>query len=650
MFRRKRRRRVALVVVLVVIAAVAVFGRFSYAPLPSEKSLANPAHYALSGYDVLGRYVSEQQASELTRTAEGRRQLSPANNAVHIDERAWREGRKAFYRESYGNEVFLTDVMGMLEGGLSVSGVSRALIALHGRGTHDLKVPLAKTMRIGERFYKQGELVSTGLDVPRGGLLPLGIKMQYDRGHLRMGITCALCHSAVDPVSLKAIDGAPNNDLAVGLMMALASNSAAYFMHTGVEPGLTSFRHAGGATVTDATGGPQSLPDADMLEATVKSMLASWPPGSFDSTPDLVNNPASIPSSFAAGGSPYGWSGHAGIGAFRGLSALNNNVHGLNSDTTAQALQARVMFDLDPEVYLATLLQRAASPRFRYLPGHGTKPSVLLDAIDPTPGQPGLNQYAALPTFPHATYLTSNSLIAVAGHEPVGHSIDAMSVFQIGLRAPPANIDTARVARGAAVFEQAGCGGCHSGAAYTNNQVLPAAQIGTEPTRARAFRKTEALLELPPKTFAGDTPTPPPADAQLHEIPLDPPGLAQVQLAWAHAGSDGGYKVPNLIGLAWSAPYLHDAGVAVGADAQRDRGIPGTGYAGVAPDPVNSLLALVDRERRADVVAGNRRSPDAAMSHVSGAGHEFWVDAAAGFANDDQRALVAYLLSLDHAQ
>jgi hypothetical protein len=32
----------------------------------------------------------------------------------------------------------------------------------------------------------------------------------------------------------------------------------------------------------------------------------------------------------------------------------------------------------------------------------------------------------------------------------------------------------------------------------------------------------------------------------------------------AHRGSNGGYKVPSLVGLYWSEPYLHDGGVAVG--------------------------------------------------------------------------------------
>jgi len=40
-------------------------------------------------------------------------------------------------------------------------------------------------------------------------------------------------------------------------------------------------------------------------------------------------------------------------------------------------------------------------------------------------------------------------------------------------------------------------------------------------------------------------------------------------------------------------------------------------------------------------------SQRAMMSHVTGEGHAFWVDAAAGFTPADQAALVTYLLSVD---
>lgn len=147
--------------------------------------------------------------------------------------------------------------------------------------------------------------------------------------------------------------------------------------------------------------------------------------------------------------------------------------------------------------------------------------------------------------------------------------------------------------------------------------------------------------------FATDTPFPLPADPKIVPIPLEGEALKQVQLGWAHAGTEGGYKVPNLVGLAWSAPYLHDGGVAVGADPADQLGVPGTLDRGRAPDPRNSLRALVDRDLRGRVVTANRASPRARTARVTGEGHAFWVDAASGYTRADQDALLDYLLSVD---
>ncbi len=124
--------------------------------------------------------------------------------------------------------------MGMLDGAITPFEVVRAVAALKGEATTNLQVPLAHDITIGDRTYKKGERVPTGLDVPKGGAFIIGIKTFYDQGHLRMGITCALCHAAVDAGSGKVVEGAPNTDLNAGLLMALAKNSSAYFMHASV--------------------------------------------------------------------------------------------------------------------------------------------------------------------------------------------------------------------------------------------------------------------------------------------------------------------------------------------------------------------------------------------------------------------------------
>jgi hypothetical protein len=618
------------------LGATALLGRFSYAPMPDEAELANPGRSPLTtAFDILGRRVSAAEADRLRGTEEGRRTLSPANGTVAIDAAVIARGREAFYRETFGDEVFLTDVMGMLDGGLTPFEVVRAVAALKGAPTTNLRVRMARDVTIGERTYRKGEEVPTGLDVPKGGAFIIGIKSFYDRGHLRMGITCALCHAAVDPESGKVVEGAPNADLNAGLLMALAKNSSAYFMHASVP-------EADGGT--PAQGARPALPDAAAVEAATKVQVASWPPGGFDSSADRVTNPTSIPSSFSAYGEPYSWSGRERLGPFGGLSSLNNNVHAANSDTTQLAAAAPWLFGMDPETYLGIVLRGAPEGPLRYDPSGGTRPSEVLRAADPTPASPGLNSYAVLPTYPATNYMTDNGLFASVPGEPANYANNAMSAFQNLLRPPVARADADAVRAGKAVFERAGCGGCHSGPALTNHRVIPEAEIGTEPTRARAGAKMQARLS-PPAMFATDTPFPLPAAPAIVALPVA--DESQLLLAWGQGGTEGGYKVPNLVGLAWSAPYLHDSGVAVGRDAEKDLGVPGTVDRGVTPDPANSLRALVDRTLRGRVVAANEASPKARTARVTGRGHAFYVDAEGGFTEADQGALVAYLLSID---
>jgi hypothetical protein len=644
------RSRSLIVGALVVLAAgvgLAGLGRFGYAPMPAREDLANPERYPIrTAYDVLGRRIGREEAQALGATEAGRRTLSPEAGAFAIDEAVVARGREAFYTETFGNEVFLTDVMGMLDGALTPYEVARAVLLLGGRATNDLQVRLAEDVRIGERQWRKGEFVSTGLDVAAGGLGIIGLKTFYDRGHLRLGITCALCHAAVDPKSGKVVEGAPNADLNAGLLLALSANASAYFMHGSVD--LAALAGDPSRTVATADGGRAVLPDRDRLEAAAKIQVASWPPGSFDSSADRVTNPTSIPSSFSAYGEPYSWSGREAVGPFHGLSSLNNNVHAANSDTTQLAAAAPWLFGLDPDLYLGILLQGAVNPALRYDPKGAARPSAILSAFDPTPGSPGLNRYAVLPSFPATNYITDNGLFASAAGEPANFANNAMSAFQNLLRPPLAGQENGKdaVQAGRAVFERAGCAGCHAGPALTNNRIVPVGEIGTEPTRARAGAKMEARL-APPAMFATDTPFPLPADPKIVPIPLEGEALKQVQLGWAHAGSEGGYKVPNLVGLAWSAPYLHDGGVAVGADPAGELGVPGTLARGHAPDPRNSLRALVDRDLRGRVVAANRASATARLARVTGEGHAYWVDAAAGYAAGDQAALLAYLLSID---
>lgn len=639
----------SLALALTAFGIAAAMVRTDYALVPAESEVLNGERLPVSAaYDVLGRAVSAEEAERLLRTVEGRRMLAPASGAVRLDEGLIASGRRDFYGETFGSEAFLSDVLGFLDGGLSAKQLALALLELGGAGTTDLRVRLAANVVVGGTELRAGETISTGLDVPRGAYLPLGLRFFYDRGRVRVGATCALCHATVDRASGRVVEGAPNADLRAGLLLALSSNPAALIGLAGIgslAPYLTRPEN-----IVRTSSGPSAvLPDPGALARDVRAALGSWPAGSFDSTFDSARNPTSIPSSFTAFSHPYGWSGQAMAGPFRGLWSLRNTGHGLQADPVSLAPSAPGLFGLDREVYLGTLLQDAAAAHLRFDPRAGRIPSDLVSQG----GIVGVNRAAILPSYPRPSYVSVNGLATARAGEPrivtadrlAGHGLPA---FQNRLRPPPAEPDEPdRLSRGREVFERAGCAACHSGPALTSNRVWPVAVLGTEPSRARAFAGYEAGVAAP-AVFAADTPVPPPADAAVTAFPVA--DMGQLKLAWGHNRTGGGYKVPSLVGLAWTAPYLHDGGVAVGAGAEPRFGAAELARARAVPDPRNSLRALVDRSWRARVLAANRDSADLRSARVTGEGHAFWIDGPAGYSPEEQEAAIAYLLSLDRPE
>lgn len=403
-------------------------------------------------------------------------------------------GRAAFYGDDFGNHEFFSDVLGALDGPIRPSSAAWSLLALRGAGTTSLPIELAEDVVVGDRVYRRGTTIHTGIDVAAGSLLPLGVVVHMSRFRVRVGITCALCHSTVDPETRQVIHGAANSDLDLGLLLALAPHSAAYRAHTDVAP----------------------RPEPTEVEDAVDRVFLAWPAGSFDATLDGIANPTRIPDVFVHHEAPYGWTGSSRAGPLDGLALYVNGPHGLHAFSAP------------------------------YVP------------------------------------------------EPEWERVLALAAWQDALRPPEVVVDAAAAARGREVFARAGCDRCHSGPAYTTQEVLPLARLGTDPARA---------------------------------------------------SGQAGYKIPGLIGLWWSAPYLHDGGVAVG---------PGESVVGVGNvrarrlpiDPRASLRALLDRELRARVIAANHADAARWDVHVRGVGHEFWVDPGAGFTPAEQTALVEFLLSL----
>jgi hypothetical protein len=173
------------------------------------------------------------------------------------------EGRRVFRFETFGDEAWWTDTLrlheaieGMNHGGAG-AGVSPATALAVG-----LKVDVDALPKKIQKSIARG---AVNLDDPAVTLLllkldaVLGIKATLhhdDSGIESMGVTCALCHSTVDnsfaPGIGHRLDGWPNRDLNVGLIVSLA---------------------------------PNLQPIADLLltdVATVKRVLTSWGPGRYD--------------------------------------------------------------------------------------------------------------------------------------------------------------------------------------------------------------------------------------------------------------------------------------------------------------------------------------------------------------------------------
>ncbi|MFC0212579.1 electron transport protein [Paenibacillus chartarius] len=614
-----------LFLILACIALVR-YGSWEFSYIPDERRIANPGD-------------PEQSRAGMSAWETERPELEPTDAMIRF-------GREAFYSETFGNETLFSDIIGVFDSAVTIPGMVQAIAELRGEGTTNLRVKAAKTVNVGGRTIRQGDFIDTGLDVARGTHWPLGIKLVRKEGRLKAGVSCIMCHAIADPGSGKVIEGPPNPDIQAGLLLALGTNSSAFFTHTNIDTKLLrSFVSDPARTVETSDGRREPLPDPALLEEAVDRALLQWPPGSVDTMIDLQNNPSQIPDSFTLGDHPYGWNGTAQSGPYHGLVFLNGLPNGQNMDPLVQADLSGKLFGIDKETYLATLMQNAANPKYRYRVGSGERPSDFFRRVDPTPGAPGLNTLVPTPDSPRSSFVSLVGTIASKpGYRIHEHNI-AMAAYQNTLKPPATGLprNDAAFARGRGVFRRAACISCHAGDTFTNHRVVPLSVIGTEPTRAQALRKAGENWGHN-VTYDWATRVPLPESPKLLQIPV--PDSENARIALMQGGSEGGYKVPGLFGLYWSAPYLHDGGVAAGRRLQDEQGLPGTLYRGIPAEPANSLRALLDRGLRERVVRANLGSAEARGAHLTGQGHPFWVDEQAGFTSEDQDALIHYLLRL----
>ncbi|WP_445214884.1 hypothetical protein [Brasilonema sp. UFV-L1] len=479
--------------------------------------LTKSAPRGVGSYDVLGYAVSKEEADKLLQSERGREALSADNGAVKITEELIDLGRNTFYQETFGNEYLFTDIVGILDGPINLGSISKAVLALKGKPTTNLQIPIDQDITVGSRTFKAGTVINTGLDVPKGSLFPLGVITHIKNAKPRVGITCVLCHATVSEETGRILEGAINTDINLGPLIAIASNSAALFRQTDVNPTKISPGQHG---YINNEGEKAYLPDAKILEDEVDAAILSWAPGNFVSNGDLKNNSAQIPSSYTHGSWPYAWSGVASIGWFHGLTTLNNAVFGINADPTTTVDASESVLGIDKQVYLGAMLQNASNPKFR-LP-EGVQPSEFLERVDPTPGEPGINSTIRMPEYPKGSLFMQNGLMATTPGLPVAAQLNGMSAWQNTLAPPPhksADIET--LEHGAAVFAQANCAQCHSDRYFTNHKVIPVKEIGTQPARAPASRSF-AQLFVPPDTYPSNVPVPLPQSPPVLLVTFNP--------------------------------------------------------------------------------------------------------------------------------
>jgi hypothetical protein len=643
--------------------------------LIATEALLQPAPtQPLGYYDYFGKLLSGREAEQLVR----QKGIDPASpgayeriGAVQITPQLLASGENIFFNRKIGDTFGLQKVFGFGAGlALIQPEINKAIRNLGGQPTSNLTITLEKDITLGSRTLFQGSVIGTGFEVEPGASFLLGLTPEGN-------FTCAACHVALSKTGQR-LNGVPNGDLGISLLVALAPNTAAGFARLNLNP-LDPQYQGNGKTIVDSRDRLVKLPDPQKFEAAFDDAVLDVPFGNFESSPDGIDNTTQIPSVFTFKSNPYLADGQFAVGPFAGLSAINNAVHSSEVNLLAAAQLSAETIGIDPEVYLGVALQNAADPNIR-LPDNPIKPSEWLRQIAPNPYQaeledqipaPGTGNYPQLKPslFTYNGLIFSPNTYSSNPNEPASGPFlfanNAMSAFQNSL-VPPANrsrqnleaLTSGSVQRGAKVFEQANCATCHIPPFFTDNKIHPLSEIGTNPARAKSRLDLNDLL-VPPKLYALNNPVPVPANAEVLDVPTAGISASPTTLPNGLL-PDGGYKSTPLRGLYLSAPYLHDGGVAVRGNSLKvqhggsftvvDRsglGLTGTLSIGQSADSESSLHALLDSQLRTQVIAANRANPALVRSHLDGTGHEFYVDQTTGFTPAQQTDLVNFLLALD---
>lgn len=365
------------------------------------------------------------------------------------------QGRNLFRGGTLGMEGFWSGVAG-LDSGMAQAGFS-TLDALELGLQFDATVMDAPTLSaISDEIA--GGLVAGNVDtltdplvfealLGRGAVVGLvGIEADGTPGIAlngtdSIGISCALCHSAVDGSSYagpelagsigQRVDGSSPTALRVGALFAVAERSSALY------PYMTQSHATIGGTPIGRTG---AFVEATSTEAEFDALLtdaASFPAGQWDATPDGIGNPTVLPHVFdIRAAAPYGIAGE--------FSELMD------------AINAHVTLGLDP----TTLLTPSGS-QFMNQVGLGIGTEIINEYTDVFAATGAMVPVGGLP------FVTADATGSTGDEQgPVGYKVGtqelrALATYLESLTAPVRPVGNAQArARGAAAYASA-CASCH---------------------------------------------------------------------------------------------------------------------------------------------------------------------------------------------
>jgi cytochrome c2 len=440
-------------------------------------------------------------------------------------------GRSVFRFETFGNERFWSDTLGLAEGLARRKITPNGLLALGVQFDGD-KVPSDfRRSDVGIGPYTDPRATRRLLDANA----VIGLVARGER----IGVTCALCHSRADDrigdgVG-RRLDGLPNTRLKVGALIAWGERSRAYL------PFLNLVGLGRGPRVDPAASPPDDPLASARLERDVDAALRAWPAGQSDVVPDGVGNPTDIMPVFnLVDVGPYNRDGF-----FQEAADAHNHFFSVVLDpTTLVATDGTAFLSMGAPIAWEGTLQGAYD--------------ALLSAIDPAMAKP------------RVTAERSGAL----GFRVSGEDLGALNAYLARRLPPPAAADEQAIDAGRRVFREAGCNECHLESPKTTGAIVPLGELATgyAPKRVDRAIAFGGVLQDDPDTAYDDR-------------------LIVMNAEWRRGKK--GYKVPQLLGVALTAPYLHDGSVpTLKALFSPDRGLR-------APHP----YYVVHPDERADLVA-----------------------------------------------